>query len=332
MSIRTRRGAFVTGLATLALLAGCSQAEDPAPEPDADQERTVTDASGADVTVPDSPERPVVLHYAATQAMLDLDVVPVGHAEVEEAMVLEEHWETVADVPVVTSGSEPDVEQIATLEPDIILAPNTIDEPVADQLGEIAPVFQFTLHGDDRGDWQHRVEEVAAVFGRERALDQLRADFEDRIDQIGEEYAEVVEAQTVTAIAAWDEGNVQVHGQGSMPGSLLVGVGFDWSPAADAETEREDYPETPVATEQLTDVAADADVLFYDSDLSMEVNEMFADVQESGLYERLPAVQDDRAYPFGKVTIAGFGDAHYSLDRIEDALRDMSNGADQTEG
>src|SRR5690625_744125 len=325
MPIPNRRFALVATLAGLTLLAGCPGGQDASPYSDSEPHmRTVTDASGAQVQVPDTAERPVVLHYSATQPMLDLGIQPVGHAEVAEQVVPDDYWEILQDVPVVASGPEPELEQIASLEPDLILATNTLEGPVTEQLADIAPVFQFTLGGDDRGDWQHRVEEVATAFGRQDAFEQLRAEFEDRIDQISSDYADIVEGRTVTAIGAWEEGNVQVHGHGSMPGSLLVGVGFDWSAASDAETAREDYPETPVATERLTEVAADADVLFYDTDLAMETNDVLSGLQQDGLYQRLPAVQNAHAHPFRKLTSAGFGDAHYSLDRIEDALQDMA--------
>ncbi|RBP65074.1 hypothetical protein DFO66_105180 [Brevibacterium sanguinis] len=38
------------------------------------------------------------------------------------------------------------------------------------QLEELAPVYQFTLRGDDRANWNQRVEEIADAVNRTEAL------------------------------------------------------------------------------------------------------------------------------------------------------------------
>ncbi|MEV2275284.1 iron-siderophore ABC transporter substrate-binding protein [Nocardiopsis sp. NPDC049922] len=287
------------------------------------QTRTVTDSTGAEVEVPATPERVVTLHYAATQPVYDLGFTPVGQGAFEPGIVPEELTEEIESVPVVAEGPEPDLEAIAGLTPDLILAGNIHEEELVSQLEAIAPVYVYTHRGGDRARWDLRTEEIADALGVPERADELADAFEARQREIADTYADVIEGTSVGVIGAYEENNFYAWGEDNMSGTLLTPLGFTWSEQENATVADEAEPEAVVSNERLGSVVGDADVLFIDSNLRGEVNAFMADLQSTPLYQELPAVENGRVYAAGKNTVAGYTDADYTLDRVEEALRDM---------
>lgn len=314
----------IAGLGALLLaLSGCGTSSDSAEAAGQDETRTVTDATGAEVEVPDSPENIVTLHYAATQPVLDLGFTPVGQGVFEDGIIPEDIAEEVEQIPVVTEQVDPKLEEIAELEPDLILAPNIYEEEVVEQLKAVAPVYVFTLRGGDRAQWTQRTDEIADALGVSDSVGDLAAELEARQEEIADEYAEEIDGQTIAVIGSYEENSVYLWGEDNMTGTLLMPLGFTWSEQENAAVEGEPEPEATVSDESLASTVGDADILFIDSNLRAEVNAFMKDLQDTALYEELPAVQDGRVYPAGKNTIAGYTDAHYTLDQVEAALQDI---------
>ncbi|WP_051217914.1 ABC transporter substrate-binding protein [Nocardioides insulae] len=310
--------------ATIALT-GCGGSSEADDETGASAEtRTVTDASGEEVEVPADPQRVVTLHYAATQSVLDLGAPLVGQGVVEEDILPEDEVEEVMAIPIVaTDSSEPDLEQIAGVEPDLVLAPNTLEEEVLDQLRDVAPVYVFTLRGGDRANWTQRVDEVADALGREEEKEELATEFEARQSELAAEYADVIEGKSVGVIGAFEENNFYAWGEDNMTATILLPLGFTWSAQENAVVEGEEEPEATVSFEKIGSTVGDADILFLDSDFREQVNPFMEGLQKTTLYQDLPAVKAGHDYPGGKNTVAGYTDANYVLDRVEDALQDI---------
>ncbi|MEU3949750.1 ABC transporter substrate-binding protein [Streptomyces sp. NPDC029526] len=325
--MKSTPASLAAGAVVLALaLTGCSSSDDGASgDTKADKKpatRTVTDATGAKIEVPGTPERIVTLHYAATQPVRDLGFDLVGQGSFEEGIVPEDQVAEAEKVPVVAQ-QEPKLEDIAALEPDLIFAPNVYDEETTEALREIAPVYTFTLRGGDRAKWTQRTEEIADALGVPEKADALETAFADRQKSIASTYKDVIEGKSVGVIGAYEENNFYAWGEKNMQGTLLVPLGFTWSKQENEIVAEEKEPEATLSHEKLAAAVGDADVLFLDSDLRGKVNSFMKSVQETSLYKQLPAVKAGRAYVGGKNTVAGYTDANYTLDRVEEALKDM---------
>jgi len=318
------RLSLVAGLAAVTLAVAACGSEGSEAGADTAETRTVTDATGAEVEVPAEPERVATLHYAATQPVMDLGVTPVGQGVFEEGIVPADWQAELEDVPVVTDdATQPVLEDVAEVEPDLILAPNVVEEEILDQLKDIAPVYVFTLRGGDRANWAQRTEEIADALGVPEKAEALAADFEERQSQIAETYADVIEGTTVGVIGAYEENNFYAWGEDNMQGTILTPLGFTWSAQENAVVEGEEEPEATVSFEKIGSTVGDADVLFLDSDLRGEVNPFMASLQKTKLYQSLPAVKAGHAFLIGKNTVAGYTDANYTLDQVEAALKQM---------
>lgn len=106
-------------------------------------------------------------------------------------------------------------------------------------------------------------------------------------------------------------------------GTILLPLGFEWSPQEDATVTGQSEPEATVSNEKLASVVGDADILFLDSNLHEEPNAFMTALQATTLYKELPAVQAGHAFYAGKNTVAGYTDANYTLDRVEAALQQL---------
>ena len=331
MSLTRLTSALIAGTAGLALLAGCAGGGEEASPGNASETRTVTDATGAKVEVPADPKAVATLHYAATETLMDLDAPPVAQGEYQDPAVPEEWIDELEKIPAV-SQQEPDLEKLAETEPDLILSPNIFEPDMIEQLEEIAPVYQFTLRGGDRANWQQRVEEVADAVNRTDELDELDSEFQARQKKLGEKYSEVTEGTTIGVVSSFEENSAYLWGSENMLGTILSPLGFDWSADEDAMVKKYGKaeqggnksgtvePEAQISLEVLDRSLSDADVIFVNSDLRGDYDSLTKALMDSAVFKDLPAVKAGHVYPIGKATIAGYADADYGLDLAEKAI------------
>jgi iron complex transport system substrate-binding protein len=253
-------------------------------------------------------------------------VTPVGTADIGPGgtnNVAPNLVEAYEGMTIVTNQQEVDIEKLAELEPDLILATNVTEEDVLAQVKEIAPVYQFTLRGGKRKDWQNRVTEVADALNRAAEFDEVKVAWEKEIEDAATQYADVTDGVVVGVISSFTENNVYAWGEENMTGTFLMPLGFTWSEQENASVEGEEEAEKDMSQELIGDVVGDADILFYDSDLHETPSAYTEALRDSSLYQELPAVQAGHDYPIGKVTIAGFSDARVGLGLVTKALDDF---------
>jgi iron complex transport system substrate-binding protein len=108
--------------------------------------RTITHFGGT-TTIPAPPQRIVVIATGQTDAILTLGVVPVGVAHGDDADLVPryvqeafpQHAEQLAAVASVGSRQTPNLEAIAALRPDLVLANAAASQELYPVLAEIAP-------------------------------------------------------------------------------------------------------------------------------------------------------------------------------------------------
>lgn len=317
----------LAGIAGLALLAGCSGGEGSEAEtPSSAETRIVTDSTGVEVKVPTHPENVATLHYAATETLMDLEQPPVGQGAFVEDGVPEGWVDQLNEIPVVAT-TEPDIEKLAEIGPDLILAPNTFEDDVVTQLQDIAPVYQFTLRGGDRAQWKQRVEEVADAVNESDKLKALDEQFQAEQKRIAEEYADVAKDTTVATVSSFEDSSAYLWGSENMLGTIYDPIGLTWSPAEDkvvSENSKDGESEAQISLELLNKSVSDADIVFVTSDLRGKYDKLHQSLIESPVFEDLPAAKAGNVYPNGKATIAGYSDAQYGLELLEDALKEYS--------
>jgi iron complex transport system substrate-binding protein len=282
------RALVVAGLLTLGLT-GCGGAEpaDPAGATATPESRTVQHALG-ETEVVGEPERVVVLDTGELDAALALGVTPVGAVRTDVSDELPAYIQDAgvdpADIENVGTIAEPNLEEIAALEPDLILS-NAVRHPdIYEQLSSIAPTVFAEAIGET---WKENLLLAAEALGRTEQAEQLLAEHDQRAGEVGALFRDVAATQ-VSIVRFLDGTAVRLYGEGSFIGSVLADVGFARPPLQQTS---ETFVE--LGLEEIPQ--ADADLLFY-SAYGEEGGTVVQQVTGGQLWQGMPSVQEGRAH------------------------------------
>jgi ferric hydroxamate transport system substrate-binding protein len=129
-------------------------------------------------------QRVVVLEWTFTEDIIALGVQPVGNADNENyKLYVTSEAPLDASVTDVGSRDEPDLETIASLKPDLIIANTGGHEGIYDQLKGIAPTLIFGLYPEEGEGDQYTIMEdtfktIAAAVGKTAEGDKVLADLD----------------------------------------------------------------------------------------------------------------------------------------------------------
>lgn len=320
-----RSGHVAIGMAMALLLAACAPASTGAPaasspaasaQPDASASavaafpRTVTHAMG-ETQIPARPERVVVLDTGELDSTVALGVIPVGavRAPVEDGLLDYLAPSVEGTTKLVGTISEPNLEQIAALDPDLILSSKLRHEGLYDELSAIAPtVFTETVGVA----WKENFAKQAEALGLEEQAAQMLAAYEERASQLGERLeAELGELPTVSVVR-FLPGETRLYQKASFIGTVLEDVGLP-------RPEPQDVDDFALVVSEEQIALADADVIFvtWYGPSDETTQPVFT---SNPLWQRLAAVQAGEVYEVPDDTWMlgiGVGAANVVLDDLE---------------
>ncbi len=183
-------------LALLLVLGGCAEKEGNVPKDSNRSEENekieITHALGTE-TFDQVPERIVVLEWNFAEELLALGIQPVGMADIQGFEKWVKISETVSDEVVdVGTRQEPNLEEIAKLNPDVIITLSNNHGAIQEQLSKIAPtIFYDTVSPEVTKDlYQNTFDSfktTAKLLNKEAEAEQL-------IKRLDDKYAEATKA------------------------------------------------------------------------------------------------------------------------------------------
>jgi ABC-type Fe3+-hydroxamate transport system substrate-binding protein len=223
-------------------------------DPEADESRTVTDARGEAVEVTDRPERVFATTYRfVVDELLLLDTVPVGYArhpsEELPRWTTERAAELGGEPQAVVSAEGVDLEEVAVLEPDLIVATEGEDDLVP-SLERIAPVLVVEYGPDLDGE---RLSMLADALGRQDVAEDVLAGVEESLEPVPATDDEIA------LVFGYDDGGARAavyHGE-------VEGTGTDVLELAGLRIKRDypfevgEYGQTDIAEENFDVLDAD---------------------------------------------------------------------------
>ena len=286
-----RRTWATLAVASGLVLAGCGSADEgtstSAPSTAAEGVRTVEHAAGT-TEITGTPERVVVLDTGELDAVLALGVTPVGAVRTGVSDELPAYIEDAGVDPTrianVGTIAEPALEEIAALDPDLILSNSVRHAEIHDQLSAIAPTVFAEAIGET---WEDNLRLAGEALGLTDEAEQLLADYEERAAEVGALYGDPA-ATEVSMVRFLDGSAVRLYGEGSFIGDVLGDVGF-----ARPEVQRTAETFVEVSPEQIDQ--ADGDLLFSAS-YGDEGRTAAGQITSGGLWQGLSAVQQGRAF------------------------------------
>ncbi|MEO9530305.1 ABC transporter substrate-binding protein [Roseibium sp.] len=202
-------------------------------------ERTVTDDTGREVTLPEHPERIVVMHeplLGVPLMDLGLDVTgSYGRTDDGGFVIAVDFIDTVlGEGKPKPSGfgpfGQPDLEKLRALQPDLILA-TALDAGKVDQLATVAPVYLQNIDGSKVHGFEVQAN-LAALVGLEDAFAARKAAYLERVAQLRETLPAEIADQTYLPIFLTDQLNVVGNSSGMI--QALEDLGYTRLEVSDA--------------------------------------------------------------------------------------------------
>ncbi|MFE5462507.1 ABC transporter substrate-binding protein [Nocardia sp. NPDC056564] len=153
-------------------------------------EVTITHSMGR-TAVSGTPKRIVTLGNQWLDATLALGVTPVGYADnVSQGAKSQVPWvpDSLSEAKVLKMGADV-VEQIAALEPDLILVPGfMVDKAMYDKLSKLAPTIGPVTPNAQIDQWSDQLATLGKVLHKESDADKVVANVNGRIDEVAHRY------------------------------------------------------------------------------------------------------------------------------------------------
>lgn len=235
--------------------------------------------------VPNTVERVVTIEHSMTETVVTLGVQPVG---VTDLALYNDLVQVPAEGAVdVGSRQEPNLEAIAGLDPDLIVAASWRISDVYEELSAIAPTITFE-GSTDLATLEDYFTTVATALGREAEAQQILADTHQHFDEAAEIIANAEIDPRFVLSLSWYADNLatfRLYTDNTFPVEILEQLGLEntWDGAPNPNGF------DVVGIESLGDIT-DTNFLYI---TDAESAPFYA---ESPLWNSLPVVQAETAY------------------------------------
>jgi iron complex transport system substrate-binding protein len=265
-----------------------------------DEVRVIEHAMGS-TEIKGTPTRVVTLFQGATDVTVALGVQPVGVIESwAEQPVYEYLRESLKDVPIVGVETQPNLEEVSKLKPDLIIASMTRHEKIYEQLSQIAP----TLIIDPLYAFKNTTNILGEALNKQAEAEQLINNWDKRVTDfkgkiqasLGSEWPMEVSVLNFRA----DHARIYVTG---FAGDILEELGFIRSDLLQAEADKGTVVMRFTTIESIPTMNADAFFIFnYDSDGDQAVKQLYEEWTGHPLWKDLDAVKNDNVSLVNEVT------------------------------
>lgn len=214
--------------------------------------RKIKHAMG-ETDVPAHPQKVIILTNEGTEALLALGIKPVGAVESYTGKPWFDHIKAdMAGVTTVGTESQPNLEIIASLKPDLIIGNKMRHEKIYDQLKAIAPtVYSETL----RGEWKSNFSLYADTLNKKKEGEQVISAFDKRIEDFKSKAGDKLKEKV--AVVRFMGGKTRFYYGNMFTGVIFQQIGI---PRSDPKSDEKSFED--ITKERLPELDA-ADRVFY---------------------------------------------------------------------
>ncbi|MCQ6277452.1 iron-siderophore ABC transporter substrate-binding protein [Bacillus sp. V3B] len=283
--------------------------------------REITHAMGT-TTIKGTPKRVVTLYQGATDVAVALGVTPVG---IVESWVQQPVYEYLRDdlegVQQVGLETQPNLEEIAKLKPDLIIASKLRHEKVYDQLSQIAP----TVTHETVFKFKETVDLMGKAMNKEKKANQLLVDWDNRVedfkgkitDKLGDQWPIEVSVLNFRT----DHARIYVTG---FAGDILGELGFVRPESQQKAADEGNVVLKLTTKESIPSMNADVFFIFnadgHNADAEA-IQQTYDEWTNHPLWKNLDAVKNGQTYMIDEVAwnmAGGYIGANDMLDQIYD--------------
>ncbi|MEM7030656.1 MAG: ABC transporter substrate-binding protein [Chloroflexota bacterium] len=262
-------------------------------------------------TIPRNPER-IITEYWTSELLISIGIMPIGHISWEDEGISPIVTAEAPDMIYLPAAEGANYEQVATLEPDLIIGANWIggygDENEYKLMSAIAPTLPF--NGCPCNYRREATLLLGELFDRQEEATQFLADYDQQVSDLRAQVSQVFGDETVSPLIFWgpdpwlyaprypEDGRVYIedtagwlyHEMGLAPGPEIMGLlvpdegEFLWGVDL-------------ISGELLPEIQADHLVVFPNGYSNAEgISGEYTEFTENQLWQTLPAVQADNVH------------------------------------
>lgn len=213
--------------------------------------RSIQHAMGT-TQIAETPERVITLTNEATDIVLALGVKPIGAIKSWSGDPYYDYIEEeLSGVPVVGDQSQPNLEKITSLKPDLIIGSKVRHEQVYQLLSRIAPTVVSETYGMN---WKENLKLYAEALNKAEKGEKLLANWNQRLANFQAKMGNQLSQKV--SLVRFMPGTARIYYNDSFPGQIVKEAGLQRPQSQDREGNHSD-----ITFEQIFQV--DGDVLFY---------------------------------------------------------------------
>lgn len=176
------------------------------------------------LTLPSAPQRIVVLEYSFVDALANVNVSPVGIADdLNYLRVIPDVRRLIKPWTSVGMRSQPSLEAISELKPDLIIGDLYRHQVSYDDLSKIAPTMLLKSRGETYQDSLDSALLIGIAVGKEQAMRKRLQEHKTLMDSYRGKFKDVGRVQ----FANVNDRGMWMHGPLSYTGSLLSYIGLE---------------------------------------------------------------------------------------------------------
>ena len=184
---------------------------------------TVKDAKG-EFTLDKTPSRVVALEYSFVDALAQVGVSPVGVADDNKVdRILPQVREKIAAWQSVGTRSQPSLEVIASLKPDLIIADPSRHTAVFEELKKIAPTVMFDSRHESYQENLETAQKIGDLVGKSS---EMKAKINDHNDYIANIAKNLGVQGKKASFGTSREDKFNIQNDNGYVGSFLTTLGF----------------------------------------------------------------------------------------------------------
>jgi iron complex transport system substrate-binding protein len=280
-----KRRLFVGFLVVAVLtLAGCGGAGGGSAGGGSSKVRTVEHAMG-ETEIEGTLGRVVVLDTGELDSVMSLGVTPVGAVEAVEGLGLPSYLEGTGEIENVGTIEEPNLEKIATLEPDLILSSELRHEPIYDRLSQIAPTVFTKTTGVT---WKENFEKHAEAMNRTDEAKKVMKSYGERLEDFGNAMGDRL-GETEVSVVRFLPGETRIYQKESFVGTVLEDAGLPRPPSQDVD----EFAILNASEETIPEMGGDA---IFVTAYGPEDETTRERITSDPLWRKLDAVREGRVY------------------------------------
>jgi len=188
------------------------------------QARTLVDAGdGLDLSAIQEPKRVVVLEYSFLDAVVLSGISPVGIADDNKPeLILPSLLQQLSDYQSVGLRGQPNLETIASLKPDLIIADKLRHSAIYDELKHIAPTLLLLSYGAEYQDLLKDADTIGQALGRSKQMQQRLQQHQSNMDNLSEQ----LKSSERLLFAVASERGVTVHASRAFASGVMQRLGL----------------------------------------------------------------------------------------------------------